>query len=110
MQAEHLFQWLISATLDDSPDTTNWLKVVAIMQAEFQDGTLVKEYMWHTVVLILKGKGGFWGIGLVEVLWKAIASLINLRLMAAISFHDNLHRFWAGRGTLTAALKAKLLQ
>ena len=42
MRAEHLRQWLISATQDDSPDATNWLKVVAIMQAAFQYGTMVK--------------------------------------------------------------------
>ena len=33
MQAEHLREWLFSATRDDSPDATNWMKVVAIVQA-----------------------------------------------------------------------------
>ena len=68
MQAEHLRQWLIDATRDDPPDTTNWLKVVAIVQAAFCDGTLAKECMWYTVVLIQNGKGDFWGVGIVEVL------------------------------------------
>ena len=49
-------------------------------------------------------------IGLVEVLWKVVASLLNCRITAAISFHDTIHGFWAGRGKGTAALKAKLLQ
>ena len=31
IQAEHLHQWLIAAMRDDSPDATNWLKVVAMM-------------------------------------------------------------------------------
>ena len=31
MRAEHLRQWLIAATLDNSPDATNWLKVVTIV-------------------------------------------------------------------------------
>ena len=30
--------------------------------------------------------------------------------MSAISFHDTLHRFWAGQGIWTATLEAKLLQ
>ena len=47
---------------------------------------------------------------MVKVLWKAIASIINCRLTEAISFHDTLHGFRAGRGTGTATLKAKLLQ
>ena len=43
MRAEHLCQWLIAATWDDSPDATDWLKVVAIVQAAFCDGTLAEE-------------------------------------------------------------------
>ena len=35
MRAEHLRQWLIAEMRDDSPDATNWLKVVAIVQAAF---------------------------------------------------------------------------
>ena len=35
MRAEHLRQWLIAATRYDSPDATNWLKAVAIVQATF---------------------------------------------------------------------------
>ena len=42
MRAEHLRQWLISATQDDPPDATNWLNVVAIMQAAFRDGKLAE--------------------------------------------------------------------
>ena len=34
MRLEHLRQWLIDATWDDTPDTINWMKVVAIVQAE----------------------------------------------------------------------------
>ena len=42
MRAEHLRQWLIYATRDNSSGATNWLKVVSIVQAAFQDGTLAK--------------------------------------------------------------------
>ena len=66
--------------------------------------------MWHTAVLIPKGKGDFQVIGLVKVLWKAVTILINRRLVAAISFHDTLHGFRAGQGTGIAAFKAKLLK
>ena len=40
MQAEHLRQWLIDMTRDDSPDATNWMKVVVIVQTSFQDRML----------------------------------------------------------------------
>ena len=43
MRAEHLRQWLIAATWDNSPDATNWLKFFAIVQEAFQDGMLAEE-------------------------------------------------------------------
>ena len=42
MRVKHLHQWLISATQYNTPDDTNWLKVVAIVQAALCDGTLAK--------------------------------------------------------------------
>ena len=66
--------------------------------------------MLNTVVLILKGKRDFQGIGLVEVFWKLVASLLNRRLTSAIMYHNVLHGFRVGPGTGTAALKANLLQ
>ena len=68
MRAEHLCQWLIAETRDDSPDTTNWLNVVAIVQAAFQDGTLAEELKCKTVIFITKWKGDLRGIGLIEVI------------------------------------------
>ena len=77
-------------------DATNWLKVVAIVQAAFRNRTPDEEFMWKTVVLLTNRKGDFRGIGLVEVLWKVVASLLNHRLTEVISYHDALHRFQAG--------------
>ena len=79
-RAEYLWQWLVAMTQDDSPDATNWLKVDAIVHAEFYDGTLEKECTRQTVVLI-----EFPCIGLIEVLWKAVASLLNRWLASYIA-------------------------
>ena len=38
-----------------------------------------------------------------------MAEFLNFRIRASITFHDFLHGFWAGRGTGTATLEAKLL-
>ena len=57
MRSEHLRQWLIAAMQDNLPDTTNWMKVFVILEAEFRDGTLAEECTWQTVVLIPKRKG-----------------------------------------------------
>ena len=45
-----------------------------------------------------------------EVMWKVVVAILNLRLAGSIAFHDFLHGFWEGRGTGTATLEAKLLQ
>ena len=84
--------------------------MVSIVHAVFQDGTLAEECTWQTFVLIPKGEGDFQEIGLFEVLWKAIASLLHCQVTAAISSHDIIHRFQGGQGTGTASLEAKLLQ
>ena len=66
--------------------------------------------MWQAVVLINKRKKDYRGIGLVEVMWKVVAEILNRRLTASITFHNFLHGFRAGRGTGTTTLEAKLLQ
>ena len=111
MQLEHLHQWLWEATLTKETDTINWRKVVALEQAEFQEGSLAEACTWQTVVLIPKGDGkDFRGIGLVEFVWKATTGIINWRLNSEICYHDNLHGFRTGRGTGTTILEAKMLQ
>ena len=61
--------------------------------------------------MIPKGVGTeFKGIGLVEVLWKAIFGIINIQIVSSIQLNDALHGFRAGRRTGTATLKDKLLQ
>ena len=45
-----------------------------------------------------------------EVMWKVVAAILNLRITASITFHDFLHGVRVGCGTGTATLEAKLLQ
>ena len=61
------------------------------------------------MVLIPKGVKDYYGIGLVGVMWKVVAAILNSRLTASITFHNFLHRFWGGCGTGTSTLEAKLL-
>ena len=61
------------------------------------------------MVLILKGGGYYCGIGLVEVVCKAMAVFINRRFTASIAYHDSLHGVCAGRGMGTATLNVKLI-
>ena len=71
---------------------------------------LAEENTFQAVVLIPKGEKDYRRIGLVQVMWKIVAAILNLQLAASITFHNFLHRFWEVRGTGTATLEAKLLQ
>ena len=44
-----------------------------------------------------------------DVVWKLVAAILNRRLTAYIAYHNFLHGLWAGRGTGTSTLEAKLL-
>ena len=125
MRAKHLKMWLAAARkaakdkteageettegkeYTESTDTTepaNWERVVDMVQTAFREGRLTEESMWQAVVLIPKGRKDYRGIGLVEVIWKVVAKILNRRLTTSITFHDFLHGFRAGRGTGTANL------
>ena len=84
--------------------------MLEIVQTAFVEGQLAEEATWHAVVLIPKEKKDYHGIGLMEVMWKVVAAILNLRITASITFYDFLHVFQAGRGTGTTTLKDKLLQ
>ena len=81
-----------------------------LVQTDFRVGDLAEEETWQAVVLIPKGKKDYRGIGLVDVMWKVVAAILNRRFTSSITYHDALHGFRAGRGTGTATLEAKLLQ
>ena len=61
--------------------------------------------MCQAVVLIPKGKTYYRGIGLVEVMWKVVAAILNRRLTASITFHNFLCRFWAVAGQVPPLLR-----
>ena len=62
------------------------------------------------MVLIPNGRMEYCVIGLVELVWKVVVVIINRRLTASIIYQYFLHILWAGRGSGTTTLKAKLLQ
>ena len=79
-----------------------------LVQTNFRDGVLAEETTRQAVVLITKGKKDYRDIGLVEVVCKVMAAILNRRFTSSITYHDALHGFRAGHGTGTATLEAKL--
>ena len=75
----------------------------------FRDRDLAGEATWQALFLIPKGKKDYRGIGLVEVMWKVVAAILNRCFTASITYHEVLNGFRAGCGTGTATLEAKLI-
>jgi Reverse transcriptase (RNA-dependent DNA polymerase) len=109
MRVDHFKEWYAAAVRENNPDRTRWDALVELVQHCYSSGILPQEATWMTIVLLPKADGGVRGIGLVEALWKLLATLINARL-SSIRLHDSLHGFRAGRGTGTAIIEAKLFQ
>ena len=64
---------------------------------------------WLIVVLLLKGRGDYRGIGLLEPFWKVVEVITEKRLQI-ISFHDSLHGFLSKQGVGTTTMETKLAQ
>ena len=77
---------------------------------DFRDCVLAEEAKWQAVFLIPKGGGEYRGSGLMEVVWKVVIVILNLRFTASINYHDYFHGFRAGYDTGTATLEVKLIQ
>ena len=84
-----------------------WYKVMRILGDMFSTGSVPSQLCWETMVLIPKEGGAMRGIGLLEILWKVVSSIINHRLTNHITFHHSLHGFRAARGTGSAIMEAK---
>ena len=128
MRVEHLERWLVATrksvkeekaageeTMEVKESTepmeaSNWERVVDMVQTTFREGRLAKEATWKAVALIPKVKRNYRGIGLLEVMWKVVAFILNRCFTSSTIYHNALHGFRAGRGTGTATLEAKLLQ
>ena len=83
---------------------TKWEMVVDLIQTTLREGELTEEATWNAVIPILKWRDDSCGIGIVEVVWKAVTEILNLRFTASITYHNYLHGFRAGRGTGTKTL------
>ena len=52
-----------------------------------------EEIAWVKMILVLKGKRCYRGIGLVEVLWKVCSVVVNYRLKMSVVLHNALYLF-----------------
>ena len=117
MRAEHVKAWLWGVLEEEDPESQgnfvvhgdNWRLFVELVQAVWTHGIIPRQMLWSIVVLIPKGGGDYWGIGLFEPIWKVLERIMDHRL-DTIELHDCLHSCRAHRGSGTGVIKAKLVQ
>jgi hypothetical protein len=107
-RAEHLKEWLAAARKEVDPDAKFWDSLVELIQYVFEKGEIPTETAWSVLVLIPKGSGGCKGIGLLEIVWKLISSIIDRRLKEKLNFMMLYTGLELLGGTGTATIEAKL--
>ena len=60
------------------------------------------------MVFLPKRMGLYWGIGLVEVVYKVCTAVENFHLKWSVTLHGALHGYRVGRGIWTVTLDMKL--
>jgi hypothetical protein len=117
MCAEDVKAWLHGIMLEEDPEVgpanigawDNWRKFTLLVQAIWDHGESPPQLLWVIIVLIPKGGGDYWGIKLLEPMWKVCKRVMDLRLNA-FDLHNLLHGCRDKRGTGTAGVEAKLAQ
>jgi Reverse transcriptase (RNA-dependent DNA polymerase) len=115
MRAEPVKEWLgnwETAMADEKPISPNhpWIVFRDLLRHVSATGNVPARLAYATCVLLPKPDGGVRGLGLLEICWKVIATILTQRFTHSIEFHDSLHGFRPARGTRTAIIEAKLFQ
>ena len=110
MRAEDLKEWLRKASRETKLVIHWWRMLIILIQNIFKDGAVPGNVAWAMVVLLPNGRGGYQGIGLVEVVWKVYVMVVNFCLKSIVTLHDTLNGFREGKGTHTSKLEANLAQ
>ena len=66
-------------------EKSKWEMVMELVQTDFQDGFIKEEATCQAMILIPKGGGDYRGIGIVEVVWKEVAVILNHRFTSSIT-------------------------
>ena len=98
MREEELKGRRKDAKREKDPIGRRWEMVVRLVQVMFRDGTVPVEIAWVKMVLIPGGNGEYRDIGMLEVLWKVCAVVVNCRIKRSVVLHGGLHGFRTGRG------------
>ena len=88
--------WLWETTGNKDPVRRRWELLVRLVQRTLRERNPPEDLTRATMFLTLKGKGGFWGIGIIEVAWEVSAAVVNCRLKRRFVLHGALNKFRVG--------------
>jgi hypothetical protein len=85
MHVEDVKAWLHSIRLEEDTEVgpnniragDNWRKFLLLVQAIWDHGEIPPQLLWVIIVLIPKGGGDYWGIGLLEPMWKVCERVMD---------------------------------
>jgi hypothetical protein len=115
MKAEHLKEWLANVKQEEPEDGgverlgNQWQLFVTLLRTIWATGSVPTQMSWMIVVLLLKGRGDYRGIGLLDPIWKVVKKVM-VSWFSALRLHDCLHGGLPRRETETAIMEAKLQQ
>ena len=92
------------------PKPVRWMKLVNLGQFMWELGTIPADLGCRILVLVSKGNTDNLGIGLLEVFWNMMESIIDTHIKKSVTFHDVFHGFFFGSRTGTAIMDLKLAQ
>ena len=110
MRTKGLKGWMQEASREANPVKHRWRLLVRLIQKTFKYRVVPEEVAWSTIVFLLKGRGGYLGIGIFEVVCKVCAAVVNFQLKWSVTLHNTLYMFRVGRGMGTSTLGSKLAQ
>ena len=96
IRAEHIKAWLRGAKKEEDPENganhidagKSWREFVEICTSVWETGNVPQQLCWVVTVSIPKGGGEYWGIDLLEPIWKFMERVMDLRL-EKIKLHDS---------------------
>jgi len=113
LRAEDFKAWLAAAEReegDSAYEPKMWNCLCKTIRHIHSSGETPQELVWSICILLPKPDGGIRGIGLLEPLWKLMATVMDSRFKSAITFHDAIHGFVRKRGCTTAIFEASMTQ
>jgi hypothetical protein len=95
IRVEHLQKWKAEAKESNDLEKKDvWRRVVPLVEMAFTDQPLPRSFGVGILVLIPKGvPDQYRGIALLEVIYKLVSSIINLRISQKIQYHNAIHEF-----------------